>query len=74
MAEHVDNLILAQLRGIRAQMSDMRAEMTREFACVRADIRGVDAKVDGVSLLLVMLAGHVHGLDTRIERLGETRG
>jgi hypothetical protein len=72
MTAEVENLILAQLREMRAEMAGTRAQITALDAKVEAAETGLAAKIDGVSLLLTMLAGHVCGPEGRIEAL-ETR-
>jgi len=69
MNENVENLILAQLREMRVEMkgmssevADLRKEMGEGFA-------DTNQRVDGLSLILSMLAGHLHGVEERIERL-----
>ncbi len=69
MSENVDNLILAQLREIRGEMASIRTDMTGmrdDIATIRSDMSHVDQKVDG---LTVMLAGHVHHIEERVEKL-----
>jgi hypothetical protein len=56
MAEEPDNLVLQLLRGIRSEMSSMRAEMStkEDLVEVRAEIRSLRADV--ASDLLTMQA------------------
>jgi len=76
MNENVENLILVQLREMRAEMADMRADMgrmTADVSALRGEVRegfdSVNARVDGVATLLTLLAGHVHHIDERVEKL-----
>ena len=62
MVENVENLILTQLREMRGELSAMRT-----------DISQVDQKVDGLTDMLALLAGHVHHVEERVERLEEAR-
>jgi len=73
MNENVENLILAQLREMREETAAMRSEIERRFDGLESRLDAAAAKIDGVSMLLTVLAGHVHGLETRIENLEETR-
>jgi hypothetical protein len=73
MAENVENLILAQLREIRAEMAQMRGEIGGFRSETNDGFEATNAKVDGVSVLLSMLAGHVQRLETRIEHLEDIR-
>ena len=70
MSESVENLILAQLREMRAEMGEMR----RDVAQIKGDLSDVDQKVDGLAVMLTMLAGHVHHIETRVETLEGERG
>jgi hypothetical protein len=74
MAENVENLILIQSREMRAETAEMRGEIANVRREMQEGFESTNAKVDGLALLLSMPAGHVHGLETRIERLEQTRG
>lgn len=76
MNENVENLILVQLREIRGEMSAMRPDLSRmegDVKGLRGEVRdgfdSVNARVDGVATLLTLLAGHVHHIDERVEKL-----
>ena len=72
MNENVENLILVQLREIRAEMSEMRGDiggLRSDIAGVRSELGDVEQKVDGLSTILMLLTGHVHGIELRVEAL-----
>ena len=69
MNENVENLILVQLREMRAELGDMRAELTSLKFEVREGFTDVRGRIDGVATLLTLLAGHVHSIDERVEAL-----
>ncbi|MGQ0563617.1 MAG: hypothetical protein ACT4OK_00915 [Gemmobacter sp.] len=78
MNENVENLILVQMREMRAEMAAMRgdlADVKRDVAGLRTDVRSemadVNQKVDGLSLMMTMLMGHVAHLGERVESLEE---
>ena len=70
MNENVGNLILIQLREMRSEMTELRADV----AAIKTDLRDVDQKVDGLSMILTMFAGHMNHLENRIVELEEKRG
>ena len=70
MNENVGNLILIQLREMRSEMTELRADV----AAIKTDLRDVDQKVDGLSMILTMFAGHMNHLENRIVELDEKRG
>lgn len=65
MNDGVENLILQQLREMRAEMGEMRETMS----AIRTDLSDVDQKVDGMAVMLTMLAGHVYHIEERVENL-----
>lgn len=65
MHENVENLILAQLREIRADMAAMRSDISD----LKAGTGDINQKVDGLTVILTMLAGHVHHIEERVEKL-----
>ncbi len=70
MNENVENLILVQLCEMRAEMTEIRADV----ASIKSDVKDVDQKVDGLSMILTMFAGHMNHLENRIIHLEESRG
>ena len=69
MTENVESLILTQLREIRGEMSAMRADL----AAMKTDVSLVDQKVDGLTVMVALLAGHVHHVEERVEKLEAAR-
>ena len=65
MSENVDNMILEQLRAIRAELGEMRSDVS----AIKADMGDVDQKVDGLAVMLTMLAGHVHHVEERLTQV-----
>ena len=70
MNENVGNLILIQLREMRSEMTELRADV----AAIKTDLRDVDQKVDGLPMILTMFAGHMNHLENRNVELEEKRG
>lgn len=69
MNENVESLILAQLREMRTELARVHVRMDGIDATIRSEFADLNQKVDGVSMILTMLAGHVHAIDERVERL-----
>jgi peptidoglycan hydrolase CwlO-like protein len=67
MNDNVENLILTQLREIREEIGAMR----QDVSAIRGDVTDVDQKVDGLAVMLTMLAGHVHHIEERVTSLEE---
>lgn len=65
MNENVENLILTQLREIRGELSDLK----QDVAEIKSDMSDVNQKVDGITLVLTMLAGHVSHVEERVTAL-----
>ena len=69
MNDNVENLILTQLRDIREGMTAMSGQIASLDQKVDEGLGEVSAKVDGVSLMMTMLASHVAHLEERVEQL-----
>ena len=65
MTDGAENLILQILRDMRGEMAELRTDV----AAIRSDLSDVDQKVDGLAVIMTMLAGHVHHIDERVEAL-----
>ena len=50
-------------------MSDIRSDLAE----VRGDMKDIDQKVDGLTVMFALLAGHVHHIEERVEALEKTR-
>ncbi|WP_299874738.1 hypothetical protein [uncultured Sulfitobacter sp.] len=67
MSENVDNMILKPLRDIHDEIGALRSDVSE----IKSDVADVDQKVDGMAIMLTMLAGHVHHVTERVETLEE---
>ena len=65
MNDKVENLILTQLREMRGEMGEMRADIAE----IKSDLGDVNQKVDGLTMIMTMLAGHVAHIEERVESL-----
>ena len=63
MTENVDNLVVEHLKAIRSELSE-----------VKERIETVDAKVDGVAVILVNLGSNIHNLDERVSHIEKKLG
>ena len=63
MAENVDNIILEQLREIRGRLDGIEGEMR----AMRESLDDNTQATRGVTMIVTMLAGHVHHIDERLE-------
>ena len=55
-------------------LREMREEMRGGFTEMRERLDGVDARLDGLTHIVTLLAGHSHGLEERLTRLEERQG
>ena len=62
MAEEPENLTLRILQ-------EMRSELNRRLDKVDESIADLSNRVDGISLIMSMVAGLVHNHETRIDKL-----
>ena len=69
MNENVENLILVQLREIRTDLTAMKADV----AALKSGQDDINQKVNGLTVLLTMLAGHVYHIEQRVEKLEGNR-
>lgn len=67
MAESVDNLVLEQLRLIRADIQKLDEKLSDR-------IDGLEAKADGNTGVLVALGRYLHDIDGRVEHLEAALG
>ena len=65
MTDGAENLILQILGDIRTDIAELRSDV----ATIKGDLSDVDQKVDGLAVIMTMLAGHVHHIDERVEVL-----
>jgi hypothetical protein len=52
-------------------LQEMRQEMREGFAEMGERLNGVDARLDGLTHIVTLLAGHSHGLEERLTRIEE---
>jgi tetrahydromethanopterin S-methyltransferase subunit B len=69
MNENVENLILAQLREIRTRLDSVDHRLDQLSRKVDEGFDSQSASISGVSMILTLLAHHVHGIEERVEKL-----
>lgn len=69
MAEDPENHTIRLLQEMRAEMREMRAETHELRIEMRQGFEDVNLRMDGLTHILTMLAGHIHQHDERIEKL-----
>ena len=67
MNDNVENIILEQLRELRRENAELRAEISDRFDAL-------DLRVEGLTGILVGLGQYVHSLDNRVEHIEEKLG
>lgn len=50
-------------------LQQMRQEMREEFARMREEFNHVNRRIDGVTHIMTLLAGHTHHLEERVSKL-----
>jgi hypothetical protein len=73
MAENVENLILTQLREIRGDIGAIKTQVSELNDKMCEGFDDVTQRVNGITVILTMLAGHVHHVEERVEKLEEAR-
>ena len=73
MNENVENLIIAQLREIRTDISAMKADISGIKGEMTGSFSEINQKVDGLTLMLGLLSGHVYHIEQRVEKLEGNR-
>ena len=73
MAENVENLILTQLQEIRGEIGAIKTQVTELKDQMGEGFDDVTQRVNGITVILTMLAGHVHNVEERVEKLEEAR-
>ncbi len=53
-------------------LQEMRQEMRERFDQVDEQFRDVNARIDGITHIMTLMAGHSHNLDERVERIEAT--
>ena len=73
MVENVENLILTQLREIRGEIGAIKTQVSELNDKMGEGFEDVTQRVNGITVILTMLAGHVHHVEERVEKLEEAR-
>ena len=73
MVENVENLILTQLREIRGETGAIKIQVSELNDKMGEGFDDVTQRVNGITVILTMLAGHVHHVEERVEKLEEAR-
>lgn len=70
MTDDNTNLVLEHLRGIRERLDGIEAEMRRMTEKIDDNTQATN----GLSMIVTMLAGHVHHIDERLEAVENKLG
>jgi methyl-accepting chemotaxis protein len=73
MSENVENLILTQLREMRGEIGAIKTQVSELNDRMAEGFDDVTQRVNGITVILTMLAGHVHDVETRVEKLEKAR-
>jgi len=76
VADASNDLLLSVLRQVQADLSEVRKDVSGirdEVATIRTDLKEVDQKVNGLTVMFALLAGHVHHIEERVQALETTR-
>jgi methyl-accepting chemotaxis protein len=73
MNENVENLILTQLREMRGEIGAIKTQVSELNDRMAEGFDDVTQRVNGITVILTMLAGHVHDVETRVEKLEKAR-
>ncbi|MEM6408113.1 MAG: hypothetical protein AAF700_06800 [Pseudomonadota bacterium] len=65
MSSTSDDMVLEVLKKMQRDISAMRDDI----ADIKSDVGDVDQKVNGLTVMMAMLAGHVHDIEERVEKL-----
>lgn len=65
MGESVGSLIVNQLREVRSDLAALKSGMGE----LKNGQAGLDRKIDGLNVLLGLLAAHVRQIEARVEKL-----
>jgi BMFP domain-containing protein YqiC len=69
MAENVDSLVIAYLKEIRSRLDAIEGRMGALETRVAEGFEDQTIRSNGITMILTMLAGNVHGLEARVEAL-----
>jgi hypothetical protein len=78
MNENVENIVLEQLRLIRADIRKLDENLSGRIDALDGKLSGriddLDGKVDGNTGILVALGRYLRDIDTRVEHIEEKLG
>ncbi|MGH8220480.1 MAG: hypothetical protein ACREUT_18245 [Steroidobacteraceae bacterium] len=69
MTDNVENLMLEILRGIRADLTDLRTETREGFRETRSRLSAIEQKIGGHAVDVVDLNARYDSILRRIERI-----
>lgn len=69
MAENVDSLVIVYLKEIRSRLDVIEGRMGTLESRVAEGFEDQTIRSNGITMILTMLAGNVHGLEERVEAL-----
>jgi len=69
MPDETENHILGLLREMRDENRQFREKVRQGFAKINRRFAEINLRIDGVTHIMTLLAGHIHQHEERIERL-----
>ena len=69
MAKSVDNLVLEQLRLIREDIRQTKAELSAQIEAVETKVDELAIRMQSVEGVLFGLGGYIRSIDTRVEHI-----
>jgi len=69
MNDNVENLILQQLREMRQKIDSLGEDVAGMRKGMDEGLSDLTQRVDGVAIILTMLAGQLHHVDQRVEAI-----
>mgnify|MGYP002777516118 FL=1 len=69
MADASNELLLQVLRQVQADIGEIK----KDVAGIKSDLADVEQKVDGLTVMFTLLAGHVYHVEQRVEALEAAR-
>ncbi|MEM8850583.1 MAG: hypothetical protein AAGE03_11180 [Pseudomonadota bacterium] len=69
MNENVENLILTQLRELREGQRNIGDKLEKGLADVSGEVAELRQMIGGQGVILTSIAGYVHQVENRVEKL-----
>jgi len=69
MSNRTENHTIKLLQEMRAEMKDRFNAIDEKFDAIDEKFSDLNLRLDGMSHIMTLMAGHSHGLDARVERL-----